>query len=197
MLFNAAVNSSYRTIIMEQPGLPFSSANVTALRQFVQNGGTLIFEGQGSGGEILIDNMGATAYNGAPASGIVALEDWLVPEAPGTAVSFTESAWSFYSAEGAAPIIMEVADAANSSRGLIAQWQYGNGRIYYITDINGTIGGSELSSIIPLAGEKLSYGVAPLNDSLDVFVAKRSGVLTTDGGEGRRMMSMELQVWRQ
>jgi len=195
MLYSAAFNNSYRTIIVEQPGLASSSANLTLLRQFVQDGGILIFEGQGSGGEILIDGMGATAHNGAPASGIVLARDWFLQEDAGSAVSFTDSAWSFYS-PGASPITIEVADTSNHSRGLIANWEYGSGRIYYITDINGSSGGSDLSALIPIAGEKLSYGMPFTNESFDVFVAKRSAVLATDDGGGRRMVSMELQVWR-
>ncbi len=196
MLYNAAFNNSYRTIILEQPGLAPSSANLTLLRQFVQDGGILIFEGQGSGGNILINGMGATAYNGAPASGIVLMRDWFLQKDAGSAVSFTQSSWAFYQSPGASPITIEAADTSNHSRGLIASWDYGRGRIYYITDINGSSGGSGLSALIPLAGEKLSYGMPFTNASFDVFVAKRSAVLATDDGGGRRMVSLELQVWR-
>jgi len=196
MLFNATANNAYRTIIIEQPGLARAAANTSAMTQFVEDGGRLIFEGQGNGGEILIEELGATPYNGLDEVGLVNTSDWFFSAPLGLAVNFQSSAWSFYQGENDESITIEVTDSSNLSRGLVANWNFGNGRVDYITDINGTVGGDPLTEHFAIGGERLEYGILPTNESDDIFVASRPAVLLTDGDEGRRLVSMELLVWR-
>ncbi|RLG19248.1 hypothetical protein DRN67_03235 [Candidatus Micrarchaeota archaeon] len=196
LLFNATANNAYKTIVIEQPGLTPPQINETALIDFVENGGRLIFEGEGFGGYMLIENLGMSYHTGADADGVVNKSDWFFHASTGLPVLFGSSSYSFYSDEGDVPITIEVPDSSNFSRGLIANWRFGNGRVYYLADINGTVGGDALSNHFRIGGEQLDYGYYPTNESIDIFISKRAAVLLTDGEDGRRMVSMNLVIWR-
>ncbi|MDO8339217.1 MAG: hypothetical protein Q7T16_01020 [Candidatus Burarchaeum sp.] len=195
MLFNASVRHAYRTIIIEQPNIDLSDINETALRNFLLGGGRLIIEGTGYGGE-LRDTFGANSSPGANTDGLVVKPDWFVRAQNGSTIDFQNSEWAVIS--GSSPVTVEVADPLNGSRGLVAQWDYGTGRIYYITDINATIAGAPLSTVLNIAGERLEYGSYPVNgtDIADIAVSSRLVVLEGDEADGRRLATMQLLVWK-
>jgi len=192
LLVNASARHAYRTIILEQPNINVSQLNETALRNFLLSGGRLILEGSGYGGDMR-DTFGANASFGADTDGLVVKTDWFVRAQNGSTIDFQNSEWAVIS--GSSVVRVEVADPLNASRGLVAQWDYGTGRIYYITDINATIAGAPLSTALNIAGERLEYGRYP-SDGIDIAVSSRLIVIEGDEADGRRLATMQLLVWK-
>ncbi|VVC04945.1 Uncharacterised protein [Candidatus Burarchaeum australiense] len=196
MILNATARNAYSTIIIEQPSILLADANVTGLREFVENGGRVIFEGAGYGGEILIQDMGAAARAIPPATGLMAQKGLLLnkPDA-GTGINFQSATWAFASQGDGTDVKIYAADAVNSSLGLIMSWNYGKGSIYYITDANGTAAGEPLPAILNIGGGRLSYG-PDFTNSTDVVNIERVVLVNSGYEDWVQMGRMQFVVWK-
>jgi len=196
MIFNATVRHAYSTLIIEQPSVTLADANLTGLEEFVQNGGRLIFEGNGFGGEMLIDGMGAKAESIVPATGILVQKGLLFNSpANGSVVAFADATWAFKRKDGGKEPNIYVAEQSDFSLGLIAAWDYGNGRIYYIADANGTAAGENLNTQLNVGGEGLKYG-AEFTQATDIVNIERVVLVESDYGDGVQLARMQFAVWK-
>ena len=193
LLVNASSRKAYRTIIVEEPDLALSDVNATALLQFLLGGGRFILEGKGYAGNLILDGFGVQSYSGANANGIVLKSDWFVRAQNGSSASFQDSQWAVYGMDPGA-LTIEIADTLNNSRGLVAWWGYGTGRLYYITDANGSTAGRLLTDVLNIAGEKLEYGVYPSN-AKNIVISNRLVVIEGDSDDGRQFGRMRLVIW--
>ena len=178
---------------MEEPDLALSDVNATALLQFLLGGGRFILEGKGYAGNLILDGFGVQSYSGANANGIVLKSDWFVRAQNGSSASFQDSQWAVYGMDPGA-LTIEIADTLNNSRGLVAWWGYGTGRLYYITDANGSTAGRLLTDVLNIAGEKLEYGVYPSN-AKNIVISNRLVVIEGDSDDGRQFGRMRLVIW--
>ncbi len=196
MIFNATAHHAYSTLIIEQPSVSLADANLTGLAEFVENGGRLIFEGSGFGGGIMIDGLGATAEPIMPANGIL-VNKGLILNSPanGSAVNFANAVWAFKRGDEGKDLNIFVAEQSNFSLGLIASWDYGNGRIYYIADANGTAAGENLNLLLNIGGKGLKYG-RDFTQATDIVNIERAVLVASDYGDGSQMAKMQFIVWR-
>jgi len=194
LLFNASALGAYRTIILEEPDIEKDDVNNSALTNFLLGGGRLVVEGSGYGGHLLLEGFGANSSAGAAADGVVLETDWLLREHNGSAVSFTNAMWAVHSEEGGAALLVDVADTLNNSRGLVAWWAYGPGRIYYISDLNGSVAGETLAEALNVGGARLEYGKYPEN-AANVMIANRLVSIEGTGQDGRQFGRLQLVVW--
>ena len=193
LLVNASSRGAYRTVIVEEPDLALSDVNQTALSSFLADGGRFMLEGRGFAGNLIIEGYGANSSTDAPADGIALAPDWFVRSGLNDTVTFQSAQWAVHS-ESDGALTIEVADLLNLSRGLIASWNHGPGRLYYISDANGMVGGSQLTSALNIAGQRLEYGVYP-TDTENVVIANRLVVYEGSAEDGRQLGRMRLVIW--
>lgn len=147
-IFNGMIanSSRYRTLIVERPEMTQAQADIEGLKEFLRSGGILIYEGNA---DIISDNFlmhsGTGGGNGTARSG-------LVDAAYGNNVTFSDPEWYFYSTSGDAPLAIDI--EGQTGQGLMGNWNYGIGKIYYITDIEGQVNGDNLSMRLYLIGKK-------------------------------------------
>jgi hypothetical protein len=138
MLANA---SNYSTLVLESPSLTEAQINITALKQFVEAGGLLVYEGQGSGGEMLLQNfnMSATTEGGSKRGVLLNETSLLNSSKRGDLVNFTQTAWAFTQKNWDNKLHLVAVDSENRSNGLVAWWGYGKGIVYYLTSVQGEL----------------------------------------------------------
>lgn len=154
-LFNEMVGNStkYRTVIIENPELTQEEVNINALKNFVSTGGILIYEGNA---QLISTGFSMRSSTDPGRNGILKDNDFI--EAPyGSVVNFTNSAWYFYRSSADSHLYVIAEHETISNAAFIGNWNHGIGRIYYITDIEGTVNGVELRKVINLVGKKAEY----------------------------------------
>ncbi len=199
MFDNMTANqTNYNTIIIEEPGLADSGVNITRLKNFLDEGGTLIYEGDGK----LLENFSMLWQNAsAGRNGTVNSTGNFFSASVGANITFNGATGAFYantSVSGAtANLRIYVSDRGNSSLCLACMWHYSNGFVYYASDINGTFDATGLpfSGALNLAGSRLEYGsdTAGVSGADDVIFVKRVCVLA---GDRSQPVNLNVLLWR-
>lgn len=183
-LFNGLFEnqSLYKTVVVEEPSLLPDEVNISAVQEFLDKGGLLVFRGDAA---LLAANLSMTALPGeARSGGVNQTGFFLFNVSAGESVSFTNASWAVYSNESAgdAGLRVFVGDAANQSEGLACSWRYGNGVVYFLSDAQATFGAGAAkpaAEVLNLAGWPLEYGVAPQNPE-NAFVVQKPCLLEKD-----------------
>lgn len=154
--FNSMLSKSnmYKTIIIENPELQESEVSIDELKSFLRLGGILIFEGNAT---LIKDSFGMHAAQGSNREGIVTEKNSFVMEEIGKDVIFADAEWAFYQLADDSTLHKLISDKNDNSYAVVGYWDYGFGRIYYISDISGTIDGNSMA--LNIVGEKLEFGV--------------------------------------
>ncbi|MEW6329208.1 MAG: hypothetical protein AB1468_03770 [Candidatus Micrarchaeota archaeon] len=190
--------TNYNTIIMEEPGLADSEVNITRLKNFLDEGGILIYEGDGK----LLENFSMVWQNAsAGRNGTVNSTGYFFSASAGANITFSSATGAFYantSLTGAVSNLrVYVSDSSNSSLCLACMWHYSNGLVYYASDINGTFDatGSNFSSALSIAGPRLDYGSDPsgLSSAGDILAIRRACVLV---GDKNQPVNLNVLLWR-
>jgi len=185
--------SAYNSIIVEDAALSYAGVNVTALQDFLGQGGLLLCEGRCAG--LLGSNFSISSETyPAGREGVVADAGFLLyGVSSGAPVAFSSATEAFYSneSEGDAALRIVVRDSVNSSSALVGSWRYGNGVIYYVADADAAFGSVPASQALNLAGFPLAFGNPP-NDQINVFVVRRPCLVE---GDFRQPALFELFVW--
>jgi hypothetical protein len=186
--------SNYKTLILEEPDIQNTKANLTGIQKFLENGGSVLVNAQGNDGYNIIEhNFSMHSEKLTDTNGVVDLLDHaLVNATVGEIVSFDRSAWSFYEVPGDAQLVTYVSAQGNSTRCLMCSWSYKFGKIYYIEDFDGTLGSRPISESLNLLGYQIAFGVPP-TASTDVISINRVAVLE---GFSRQPVAVHAIVWR-
>ncbi|VVB68296.1 Uncharacterised protein [Candidatus Norongarragalina meridionalis] len=184
---------AYYSIIVEDAALSNDAVNISALQDFVSDGGLLLCEGRCAG--LLGDNFSVSYQTyGVDRIGVLAENGFLIYGAStGAPVLFASAREGFYSNEsrGEAPMRVHVSDSVNASVALIGAWEYGNGVIYYVADADASFGGVPASQSLNLRGFPLAFGNQPSGDA-NVFVTRRPCLIE---GDFRQPALFEILVW--
>ena len=146
----------YKVMIVEDPELQESEVNINELKSFLNLGGILIFEGDAT---LIKDSFDMQAEQGSDREGIVTEKGRFVLAEVGDDVTFDNADWAFYQGNGT---LHRLIVDKNDNKALVGYWDYGLGRIYYISDINGIIDGNSLE--LNVVGSQLTFGVPPNGD---------------------------------
>ncbi len=152
--FNAMLSnrSIYKVIVVEEAGLSEDEINIEELKSFLDLGGILILEGNAT---LIKDGFGMHAEKGSGREGTVKESGFVLAET-GKDVDFNRADWAFYQASGDTTLQTLVEDR-NDGKAVIGYWDYGFGRIYYVSDINATVDSEPLE--LNIAGERLEFGI--------------------------------------
>ncbi|MCX6818779.1 MAG: hypothetical protein NT129_02140 [Candidatus Aenigmarchaeota archaeon] len=152
--FNAMLSnsSSYKTIIIENPELQESDININELKTFLNLGGILVFEGNAT---LIKDSFGMHAEQGLNREGVVTEKNRFVAAEVGDNVTFNNAGWAFY--QGNITLHKLITDKNDNNGAVVGYWDYGLGKIYYISDNSGIIDSNALE--LNIVGEKLEFGV--------------------------------------
>ncbi len=190
--------SQYNTILVEDAPFSWSEVNISRVQGFLNNGGVLVYEGEGEDDEILIGRNFSMSFVDAEtdANGVVQSPGFFLRNASvGESVSFAYSEWSFFrnaSKNDVAPTIF-VANASDSTKALVASWPYGRGVVYYLADSRAIFGGSKnASAVLNLVGWNLDYGIALPANATQVFIVQRPLLIQNDF---RQPALFHLIVW--
>ncbi len=126
----AGNQSIYRTIIIEDPELQESEVNIQGIIDFLNLGGVLIYEGN----PMLIDTFGEFNQTTNRDGIVIPNDKILINSSADDNVSFLNAQWAAHVAG-----IQKIIADKNDNKTIVGFWKYGNGMIYYISDINGTI----------------------------------------------------------
>ncbi len=164
VLFNQIVGNStlYKTIIIENPELTQAQVNINALKNFVSTGGIIIFEGDA---QLISSEFSMSSATDPERNGVVRDSDFV--NAPyGANVTFNSSVWYFYSGPGDSQLRIIAEHEATSGAAFIGSWNHGIGKIYYVTDIEGTVNGQEFSKAANLVGRKAEFSTASMQNAI-------------------------------
>jgi hypothetical protein len=195
MLNLTALNlSNYKTLILEEPDIQNTKVNLTGIQKFLENGGSVLVNAQGSDGfNIIESNFSMHSEKLADTNGVVdSLGHALVNATAGETVVFDKSTWRFYGEPGDALLTTYVSAQGDPTRCLLCSWNYMAGKIYYIEDFDGTLGARPISESLNLLGYQIVFGVAP-TASTDVISINRVAVLE---GFSRQPVAVHVIVWR-
>ena len=185
--------SAYKSIIVEGAGLSYADVNITALQDFLEQGGLLLCEGRCAA--LLGSNFSVSAEEyPAERSGVVTDPSFVLSNvSAGVSVAFAWAREAFYSneTESEAEVRITVRDSVNSSSALIGSWRYGNGVIHYVSDAEADFGGLPASKALNIAGFPLAFGNPPSNQ-VNVFMARRPCLVEADF---RQPALLELAIW--
>jgi hypothetical protein len=189
--------SEYKTLILEDPDVRNDQVNTTAIRQFLENGGTVLVSSQGAPGTNIIDEDFGMHSENLGGQGIVNTSSLVFMNvSAGNSVQFASSSWRYYREPGDAPLTMYVHESTDSSRCLICSWAYEKGQIFFVEDFDGQVsppGGPLLSDVLNLPGSRAKCGVDPSNSTIDVIAITRISVLE---GFFREPVSIKILIWR-
>ncbi len=199
-LFNlsAANLTNYKTLVLEEPDVLNSKLNITAVKQFLADGGVILAKTQCSPGRNVIDeNFGMHSENLASPIGVVgSLSPELINISIGDTVGFNPASWRYYEEEGDSDLTILVNDSTEPTKCLICRWNYGMGRIYYLEDFDGVVnpstGGYPLSRSINFIGWQIKFGMPPTG-TIDVIAINRVAVLE---GVFRQPVAIHILIWR-
>ena len=189
--------SNYKTLILEEPNVKNTSINLTGVQDFLKNGGVLLVKSQQPAGYNVID-YGFLMHSEGPAGpfsgNVTSLDLTLVNATVNETVVFSSSTWRYYQAAGDSPLTNVVSDSVDRAKCLMCYWNYDRGRIYYVEDFTGTVGGgpTTLSERLNLIGWQMKFGVPPAT-TIDVIAINRVAVLE---GIFRQPVAVHILVWR-
>lgn len=188
MLSNQGI---YNTLVIESPEMLYSEANATLVREFLDKGGTIVYLAGNGESELLIQNLGAS-FRKADSSvdGVVQEKGFFLHNTSiGTFVSATGQ-WASFSNSTSLEVF--VSNSTNSSEGTASAWDYGNGRVYFISDFQSSFNGIQGSDVFNLVGWNLDYGVAPVSTATFVMPQTRFSFIESDK---RIPVSVTLVLW--
>ena len=164
-----ANSSSYRTLVVEDSGLSQAQINVNSLNNFVRTGGILIVTGDARIIESGFNMSSATSSSNG------AVFDTDVIDAPyGSTVVFSTPNWYFFNATGDSPLHTIVWAPGGA---YVCGWDYGAGRIFFATDVNGTVIGKQLADAMDIIGARAQIASGAMSTA---FVNSRAVVYSSD-----------------
>ena len=186
--FNAMLSNSslYRTMIIEEPELLESEVNIDEMKNFLNMGGLIIFEGSP---DVIKDSFGMHADQSPGRTGLIVKKDRFVISELGKSVTFADADWAFYQAVDDNSLTKLIEDQADSSDAVVGYWEYGLGRIYYISDISGTVDSSPLQ--LNIAGQRLEFG-SPVGGNTIVKIQR----LVLLSKERNVVADMDMLLWK-
>ncbi len=199
-----ANHSAYRTMVIENAeinalGFTNSDIDLSALQEFVSNGGILIVIGQAPPGSNIIDqnfSLIGDYNNSGWGDGNATSPGYAMPDTQdGERVTFTDSAWLFRSETSQLEKI--VTYPLDSDACMVCAWQYGFGKVYYFNDVDGsTEAGLPLldhvnDDAFAIVGKPLKFGLSIWMPS-QVVKVKRTVMLE---GTDRELASLNMFVW--
>ena len=154
-------SSGYMTIIIEDPQLTASEVNITGLQYFLHTGGIVIFEGNPQ-----MISSGFLMHTASDAGRDGVLKDTEAFNSPyNSTVKFSASNWYFYQLQGDSTLNLDIEDQNTAGGAFAGYWNYEIGKIYYITDIDGSINSQNLSSIENIIGGKAEISSGTINNA--------------------------------
>ncbi len=173
-------SSRYRTIIVEDAGLTQAQIDAAELRDFVRTGGILIVTGDA--------RIIATGFNmsSATLSSNGAVFDTEAIDAPyASTILFSNPSWYFFNTTTDSELHI-IAWAPGGA--YVCRWNYGAGRIFFATDVDGTVNGEPLIDKMNVIGWKAEIVSGPMQTA---FVNSRAVVYNTEiNSLGRAVMSV-------
>lgn len=186
VVFNEMLSnrSLYKAMIVEDPELLEGDVNINELKDFLDLGGILIFEGDPT---LIKDSFGMSAEQGSDRVGSVIQNRFVIADI-GKDVTFVDADWAFYQDSGDKELQILVEDKSDG-KAIVGYWDYGLGRIYYISDINASVDASPLE--FNIIGEKLELGNYPSGNM--VVTAQRLVVVNK---ERNNVANMNTVLWK-
>ena len=169
----------YRTIIIENPELTQAEINMTRFGDFIIKGGIIIFEGDA---ELISTGFSMSSGTDPGAAGLV-VDTNFIEAAYNSTIVFNSSSWYFYRTAGDANLTIQGAREAGGA--FVSTWRHGAGRVYYITDIEGSVGGALLRDAVLLVGKKAEMSTGTVKSSV---VNSRTVVFGTELNSAGRMV---------
>ena len=187
-----ASQNSYNTLVIESPEFDYSLANATLLREFLEKGGTVVYLAGNGESELLIQNLSLSfRKSGAGVDGAVQKKGFFLQNTS-VGVNVTSAGkWVAFSPNGFAPDIF-VSNRTNSSEAVAAAWDYGLGRVYFISDFQADFNGIPGENIFNIVGWPLVYGLEPSANASFVFPQTRFSFIE---GDRRIPVAMTLVLW--
>jgi hypothetical protein len=178
--FNSMLANQYRTIIVEDTALTQAQIDANSLRNFVRTGGILIVTGNA--------NIIGTGFNmsSATTSGASTVADTAVIDAPyGSNILFSTPNWYFFNTTNDSPLHI-IASAPGGA--YVCRWNYGTGRVFFATGIDGTVNGEQLIDAMNVIGARAELVSGPMQTA---FVNARAVVYDTEiNSLGRAVMAV-------
>ncbi|OGG73789.1 hypothetical protein A3A40_00810 [Candidatus Kaiserbacteria bacterium RIFCSPLOWO2_01_FULL_54_20] len=187
-----ASQDSYNTIVVESPEFPYADANATLLKQFLEKGGTVVYLAGNGESELLVQNLGLNfRKSGLSVDGVVQKKGFFLQNSSVGANVSSGGRWVAFSPNGLAPEIF-VSNSTNSSEALAVSWNYGLGKVYFISDFQADFNGIPGENVFNVVGWKLEYGVAPYANASFVFPQTRFSFVE---GDRRIPAAITLVLW--
>jgi len=181
--------SNYKSIVIEVPEVLASDVNQTLLQKFLLEGGTLVYLAGNSETEIAIGSLGVFVSNDTGFEAVVLKKGYFLKNARAGANFSSAGKWLAVANESADVFI---ANEMNSSQAFATAWNYGLGRVYFISDFSADIEGSAGKDVFNLVGWPLDYGIAQNSSAQFVFPISRLSFIESDK---RIPVSITLVVW--
>jgi len=166
-------SSLYRTIIFESPGISQAQVDTGMLREFLRNGGVLVFEGDP---QLVVPGFSMHSGSDSNSTGLLKDTSYFDGQSNSQAV-FSNGNNYVIAVPGDAALGTIISDPRVPGSAFAGTWNYSNGKIYYIADMNGTIGGMPLKSSENIIGMKAEISTGPLTNA---FAHTRPVMFDTD-----------------
>jgi hypothetical protein len=177
--------SAYKVVIAEDPDVrtnDLTESEKEKLREFVKNGG-IYFHVQHPEDFLSIFNLTPTQLS--TGNGIINdLSEIFYGVCKGSGITFQQATRTFNVSGTKKAMVIAATD---ESKCLFCEWEYGNGKIYFVPDLNTTSPLGFLPGFNPI-GRKLVYGKYPAN-AKNVLTTKRFGILN------ETLVNIEVIVW--
>lgn len=182
--------SAYDSIVIEGPEILLSEVNGTAVRQFLEQGGVIIYLANNSEAEIALGLPGVFFVKKAAAvEGVVGEPSALLPLVSLGQPVFSAGRW----VAGGNSIHQLIVNVANGSESLVSYWTGGAGHVFFINDYDASFGGVPGAEVFNIVGRPLSAGVMPSPNASITLAESR---VTFVDSFRRIPVVITLVVWR-
>lgn len=198
--------SAYQTILIEDPEFApgdLSPANLLRLHDFLNERGLLVFEGNPGEEPITRQPLVLNLFNesflsagGVQVGFVNETQCFLHNTRVGDPVVFNSTYWLVYRNESAGdfPLTIYVSNATYPLLGLVASWNWGVGKIYFIENYDSVFGlnatpGEQVYNVV---GWLLDYGERVPTNASDVSIISQPASIQRDW---RALASVNLIVW--
>lgn len=184
-LFNEMLSnrSIYKVMVIEDPELLESEVNIDDLKDFLDLGGIVIFEGDPT---LIKDSFGMSSEQGSNRAGVISENGFVLADI-GKGVAFVNADWAFYHEIGDKELHTLIKDN-NDGKAVVCYWNYGLGRIYYISDIDATVDANPLE--FNIIGKRLEFGNLPSGNT--IIRTQRLMILNK---ENNNIANMNVVLW--